>query len=192
LAYTGGPAEIAYWLEYKRMFDHHKINFPVLIPRNFAMLVDEKSNQQIRKLGFTVTDIFKNSEVLIKEFVNKNANSEISLKLEEEKLSDLYAEISAKATAIDATLKGSVEAELQKALNALKNLESKLLRSEKQKQETSISQIKKLKDKFFPEGILQERYENITPYYLKSGNKLITDFKEQFNPLEFTMVILEV
>jgi uncharacterized protein YllA (UPF0747 family) len=94
--------------------------------------------------------------------------------------------------AVDATLKGSVEAELQKALNALKNLESKLLRSEKQKQETSINQIKKLKDKFFPEGILQERYENITPYYLKSGEKLIADLKEQFDPLSFEMLILEV
>lgn len=192
LAYIGGPGEIAYWLEFKKMFDYHKINFPVLIPRNFAMLADEKSNQQIQKLGFTIYDIFKNTDALIKDFVNKNASSEISLFLEEEKISTIYAEISAKAAAVDATLKGSVEAELQKALNALKNLESKLLRSEKQKQETNINQIKKLKDKFFPEGVLQERYENITPYYLKSGEKIIADLKEQFDPLGFEMVILEV
>ena len=192
LAYIGGPAEIAYWLEFKKMFDYHKINFPVLIPRNFAMLADEKTNQQIQKLEFTITDLFKNADILIKDFVKKNASSEISLKLEEKKISNIYAEISTKAMAVDATLKGSVEAELQKALNALKNLESKLLRSEKQKQETSINQIKKLKDKFFPEGILQERYENITPYYLKSGEKLIADLKEQFDPLSFEMLILEV
>ncbi len=29
LAYVGGPGEIAYWLEYRSMFDFHKINFPV-------------------------------------------------------------------------------------------------------------------------------------------------------------------
>lgn len=40
LAYVGGPAEISYWLEYKAMFDHHKIFFPVLIPRNFVHLSD--------------------------------------------------------------------------------------------------------------------------------------------------------
>ena len=36
LAYVGGPAEIAYWLELKALFDHYKILFPVLIPRNFV------------------------------------------------------------------------------------------------------------------------------------------------------------
>jgi len=190
LAYIGGPGEIAYWLEYKAMFQHHNINFPVLIPRNFALLTDEKSNQQIQKLGFTITDLFKDTEILIKEFVNKNASSELSLEEQEKKLSNLFAEISVKAIAIDITLKGTVEAELQKALNALKNIESKLMRSEKQKQETSINQIKKLKEKFFPDGSLQERYENMMPYYLKSGKALITDLKEQFDPLEFQLLVL--
>ncbi len=190
LAYIGGPSEIGYWLEYKRMFDHHKINFPVLMPRNFALLTDEKTNQQIQKFGFTINELFKDVDVLIKEFVNKNASFDLSLKEQEEKISNIFAEISQKAITVDLTLKGSVEAERQKVLNALKNIESKLLRSEKQKQETSISQIKKLKDKFFPEGLLQERYENMTPYYLKSGKQLIAHLKEQFDPLEFKLLIL--
>jgi len=40
LAYVGGPGELAYWFEYKAMFNHHKINFPVLIPCNFVTLMD--------------------------------------------------------------------------------------------------------------------------------------------------------
>jgi bacillithiol biosynthesis cysteine-adding enzyme BshC len=190
LAYIGGPGELAYWLEYKRMFDHHNINFPVLIPRNFALLTDEKTNQQIQKLGFIINELFKDVDVLIKEFVNKNANSELSLKEQEEKITNVFAEVSQKAMAVDVTLKGSVEAELQKALNAIKNIESKLVRSEKQKQETSIKQIKKVKEKFFPEGALQERYENMAPYYLRSGKQLIADLKEQFDPLDYELSIL--
>ncbi len=192
LAYVGGPGEIAYWMEYKTMFDHHKINFPILIPRNFVTLTDEKSNHQLQKLGFNIADIFKEMETLIKEYVNKNSSTELSLEKEKEKLATVYAEISAKAIAVDITLKASVEAELQKAINALKNIESKLVRAEKQKQETGINQIKKIKDKFFPEGTLQERYDNISPYYLNSGKKLIVDLKEQLNPLEFEMLILEI
>jgi bacillithiol biosynthesis cysteine-adding enzyme BshC len=38
IAYVGGPAEIAYWLEYKKMFESNKVFFPVLIPRNFVHL----------------------------------------------------------------------------------------------------------------------------------------------------------
>jgi bacillithiol biosynthesis cysteine-adding enzyme BshC len=190
LAYVGGPGEIAYWLEYKAMFNFHKINFPVLMPRNFAMLMDEKLNQQLQKLGLTINDLFKDTELLTKEYVNKNASGEISLKEQEEKLTTIYNELALKVTAIDVTLKSSVEAELQKSLNALKNIETKLLRAEKQKQETSINQIKKIKDKFLPEGKLQERYDNIAPHYLKSGKQLIADLKEVFDPFEFQMLVL--
>ena len=50
LAYVGGPAEISYWLEYKAMFDHHKIFFPVLMPRNFVHIDNDETSE---------TEIFK-------------------------------------------------------------------------------------------------------------------------------------
>ncbi len=190
LAYVGGPGEIAYWMEYRAMFNHHKINFPVLIPRNFAMMIDEKSEQQMNKLGITISDLFKDTEVLIKEFITRNSTIDISLKDEEDKLVAAFNVIMEKAVKFDVTLKGAVEAEMQKALNSLKNIEGKLVKAEKQKQETTVNQIKKLKDKFFPGGMLQERHDNFAPYYLKSGKQLIGDLKEQFNPFEFEMMIL--
>jgi bacillithiol biosynthesis cysteine-adding enzyme BshC len=192
LAYIGGPGELAYWLEYKAMFDYHKINFPVLIPRNFALLTDEKINLQINKLGFEVIDIFQNVETLIKKFVTKNADIDLSLKAQEVKITAIFNEISIKASVVDNTLKSNVEAELQKTLNVLKNIESKILRSEKQKQETSINQIKKIKEKLFPEGLLQERYENFLPYFLKEGQSFIENLKAQFNPFDFEMIIIEL
>ena len=191
LAYVGGPGEIAYWLEYKAMFDHHKINFPVLMPRNFALLSDEKADQQIQKLGLSKVDLFKDIDALTKEFISKNASSDVSLKEQEDKLTTMFKELTERVSAVDITLKASVEAEFQKALGSLKNIENKLLKSEKQKQETSINQIKKLKDKFLPEGILQERHDNFAPYYLKSGKNLIADLKDAFDPFEFKLLVLE-
>lgn len=47
VAYVGGPAEIAYWLEYKKMFEAHKIFFPVLIPRNFVHLKTGTESEDI-------------------------------------------------------------------------------------------------------------------------------------------------
>ncbi len=191
LAYVGGPGEIAYWLQYKAMFEHHKINFPVLMPRNFAVLSDEKISLQMQKLDLSWLDIFKETDILIKEFVSKNADADVSLKEQEQKMTIMYSELASKVSAVDSTLKATVEAEFQKALASLKNIESKLIKSEKQKQETNINQIKKIKEKFLPEGILQERHDNFAPYYLKSGKNFIADLKEAFEPFEFEMLILE-
>lgn len=191
LAYVGGPGEIAYWLEYKAMFEYHKINFPVLIPRSFAILSDEKAEEQLQKLGLSKEDIFKDINQLTKEFVGRNAGSDVSLKEQEHKLSVMFSELASKVSVVDSTLKANVEAEYQKALASLKNIENKLIKSEKIKQETNINQIKKLKDKFLPEGILQERHDNFAPYYLKSGKNFISDLKGVFEPFEFKMLILE-
>lgn len=191
LAYVGGPGEIAYWLEYKTMFDHHKILFPVLIPRNFALLTDERTSVQLKKFGLKQEDVFAGTDELIKRLLNQNAVNAISLDAEAQELKTVFAVLATKTSMIDPTLKASVEAELQKVLNSLKNIETKLLRAEKQKQETSINQLKKIKEKFIPSGVLQERYENFSPYYLKHGKQFIDDLKEAFDPFEFKLLILE-
>lgn len=190
LAYVGGPGELAYWLEYKPMFDQHHVLFPVLIPRNFALLLDEKTEQQFTKAGFTTADLFKDTETLIKELVTKNTTSQLSLAEQQAKLAAVFAEVAAAASAVDSTLKAAVEAEFQKANNALKNIESKIMRSEKQKQETGINQVKKIKEKFFPGEGLQERYDNFIPYYLKQGDDLIRDLKQAFDPFTYELLIL--
>lgn len=39
LAYVGGPAEIAYWLQLKPNFDSTGVQFPMLVPRFFATIL---------------------------------------------------------------------------------------------------------------------------------------------------------
>ena len=41
IAVVGGPAEVAYWLQYKKMFEHYKVNFPMLVLRKSFLLPDE-------------------------------------------------------------------------------------------------------------------------------------------------------
>ena len=67
-------------------------------------------------------------DVLIKEFVINNASSDLSFKEQEINIIKIYSDMAAKVSAVDITLKSSVEAELQKALNAIKNIENKLVK----------------------------------------------------------------
>lgn len=190
LAYIGGPGEIAYWLEYKAMFEHHKINFPVLVPRNFVMFVDAKTTQQWNKLDFKQEDYFRDADSLIKEHVLKHSQAQLSLEAEQKQLEALYTKIAAQAEHIDPTLKAAVLAEQQKAINALKAIESKLLKAEKQKSEIVINQIKKIKEKLFPNGGLQERHDNFIPYYLIYGEGFIDLLHKELKPLSKEFIVL--
>ncbi len=190
LAYVGGPGELAYWLEFKKMFEQHGINFPMLVPRNFALLPDSKSAQVWTKFSFSAEDYFQDTEQLIKSFVLKNAQTPLSLSAEQEKLHNLFEQISAVAASVDSTLKNNVLAEEQKVLNALKGIETKLLRAQKQKNEDAIGQIRKVKARLFPEGELQERTDNFIPFYCKYGPGFIEMLLKEFNPFEKGMLVL--
>jgi bacillithiol biosynthesis cysteine-adding enzyme BshC len=192
IAYIGGPGEISYWLEYKRMFDESGILFPVLQPRHFALIIDKNSEERLRKFEIQLGELFGDVEELIKTFVRKNAGDSISLDSEKEELKKIFDAVRSKIVPVDASLKGNVDAELQKQINALENLESKVMRAAKQKQETAIAQIKKLREKILPEGNLQERYENFIPFYLKHGNDFIPMLENEFDlPVEKLLILSE-
>ena len=192
LAYIGGPGEISYWLEYNTMFGEFGITYPVLQPRNFALLLDKNSAERLSKFEITLEELFGGIEELIKSFVRKNLGASISLDDEKSELKKLFESAKEKIFLVDATLKGAADAELQKQLNAIENLEAKVLKAAKQKQETAISQIRKLREKILPGNILQERYENFISYYLKYGPEFIEELKEKFNlPVEGVSVLTE-
>ncbi len=190
LAYVGGPGEIAYWLEYKAMFEHHKLNFPVLIPRNFLVLVDSKTSRQWAKLGFDTADYFSELDVLTRNYVSKNAAGKMSLADEQEQLQKIYSTITALAERVDTTLKGAALAEQKKAIDGLKTIEAKMVKAEKQKNETVMLQIKKAKEKLFPAGELQERHDNFIPCFLQYGAGFIELLKKEMNPFDYGMIVL--
>ena len=190
LAYIGGPAEISYWLELYQMFRHHQVNFPVLLLRNSLLWIDEPTAAKMKKLNIPEKDIFLSTDELIKKIVSRKAGDEIDLSSEREEITKLFNAISGKAENIDATLRKTVQAELHKALGSLHMIESKLLKAEKQKSETELNQIYKIKERLFPGGMLQERHDNFIPFYLRHGANFIKLLKERLNPFEPDFIIL--
>jgi bacillithiol biosynthesis cysteine-adding enzyme BshC len=182
LAYTGGPAEIAYWLEYKSMFEHFKCSFPILVLRNCAMIADQVAGKKMEMLKISGKDIFKSVDLLSKEFI-RNQQESFSMENEVAMVNNAFDLLQQKATAIDPTIAASVAGEKQRQLNAMTSLQEKIVRAEKKKHEVSLQKISKLKQKLFPEGSLQERHENFIPFYLEYGESFFDYLLEVFEPV---------
>ena len=178
VAYVGGPGEIAYWLEYKTMFDAFQIHLPILMPRNFVLFLDKGIQSKIQKLNLSIEDVFKDGEELIKAFI-KTQHDDINLEEAKSKLTSIYASVLETVAAIDKTLVGTTEAEKQKAINGLATLEQKINRALKQKSETDINQIWAIKEKLFPKNTPQERYDNFSMYYTKFGKEFISNLMNE-------------
>ena len=190
IAYVGGPGEIAYWLEYKTMFDAFKIHFPILMPRHFVLFFDKGTQNKIQKLNLTIEDVFKDGEDLVKQLI-KTQHDDINLEDAKTQLLSIYTYVSNIVSEIDKSLIGTTEAEKQKSINGIAVIEQKINRALKQKSETDINQIWAIKEKLFPHNTPQERYDNFSMYYSKFGKEFISEISNQLvydlNNFEYTI-----
>lgn len=190
LAYVGGPGELSYWMQLDGVFSHFAVSEPICFPRNSIMLIDQGQQQRISKLSLQVQDLFRSSDELINEFLKENAGSEMDLEEEKKKIEEQFSLIAEKTSGIDTTLKSMVMAELQKTLKSIEQIESRIRKSEKAKHETSLNQIRTLKEKLFPGGNPQERVESLLPHLWKHGKGLLKDIHAQTNPFDLRYHVL--
>ncbi|WP_379088751.1 bacillithiol biosynthesis cysteine-adding enzyme BshC [Pedobacter sp. UC225_65] len=79
IAYIGGGAEVSYWMQLKANFDHYQTDFPVLLLRNSALLIDKRSAENLNRLGFKLEDVFLPTEDLKNIWIKNNSDANLSL-----------------------------------------------------------------------------------------------------------------
>lgn len=190
LAYIGGGAEIAYWLQLKANFEQYSIPFPVLMPRNSAMITDDTIAGKIFRLDLTFKSIFKPEQTLKDEYVRRHTKHRLNLQDEWMELNAIFAKIKLRTHKIDPSLGPSTEAVKARLKKAINNLEKKLMRADKRNHQDGLLQIERLKDKLFPNGGLQERSENFAMLYVKFGDDLVEELIKHFDPLALRFTVL--
>lgn len=191
IAYIGGGAEVAYWMQLKANFDHYNIDFPVLLLRNSALVIDKRSFENLSRLRFELADIFLSVQALENKWIENNSEADLCLTNEISAIRSVFDKIKLNAFKIDKTLENAVSATQTKTEKLLVNLEKKLVRAEKRNHETSLTQIANVKNRLFPNGTLQERVLNLAPMYVNYGDDFIASLIENMEPLggDFTLIL---
>ena len=187
LAMIGGGAEVNYWMQLKSTFSFNKIVYPILMLRNSVLIANDTISKKVNLLGFDICDFFYDDVELHKRYMSRTSDVEININSELVKLDDLFSSLLSKT--IDEGVKSSILAEKQKQVNALKKIEHKLLKLEKQKHQNALSQISVIKTKLFPNNVLQERHENFIPFYLKYGVEFFDLLKKELKLFERKFIL---
>ncbi len=191
IAFVGGGGELAYWLQLRSVFEDHQTHYPVLILRNSFLIVDKTWQEKAAHLGIDPVTLFAPEEQLLNSLVRDNSEHSLHLSAEREALNRLYDEMEAKSVAIDATLKGHVEALRTRALYRIDELEKKMLRAEKRKFEDHRRQLHAIKEALFPGGNLQERVENFSSFYAVYGKDLLQELHKESLTLDQEFVVVK-
>jgi bacillithiol biosynthesis cysteine-adding enzyme BshC len=189
LAYVGGPAEVIYWLQLKQVFDLFTTPFPILMPRNFALVSDHTVTRKFEKTGLTFADYFEDKNYLFNHWVLKNSPRNLTVGMERTQMLQLFELLKQRADSIDKTLNAFVSAHGKRTINGLEKIEQKFLRAEKRLHSDKLRQIEAVKDAWFPNGKLQERTDNFLNFY-QQDSTFIQKLIDTFDPFDYRFNIL--
>jgi bacillithiol biosynthesis cysteine-adding enzyme BshC len=191
LAYVGGPAEVAYWLQLAQLFQHFKTPFPILMPRNFALLMPRIWHRKWEKTGIAPEELFLPLPELINEITLRYAPDNIRLNGQKDVIREQMEKIQENARHIDASLNTMIAAETRRIIRSLEKIELKMLRAEKRKQADRLRQVKELKEALFPGGNLQERTENILTF-TRDIELLVDQLITFLDPFDFRFYVIQL
>jgi bacillithiol biosynthesis cysteine-adding enzyme BshC len=185
VAFIGGPAEIAYWLQLKTAFELHGIVFPLLVPRFSALLLPRSRCERLEKLGLRPEELFLDSSQLRKKIALGDES------IPEPGIRDAFAGLLAFARETDSGTAASLEADLSRLEDQVQNMKRKVRKAAEKKAETQLKQVENLLDYCFPDGGLLERSESWLSV-LQQNPKLISELSEAIDPLHFQFLVAEL
>ena len=190
LAYIGGPAEVAYWLQLQQVFEAYQVPFPVIMQRNSYLLLAKSTKDKIEKMGLTIGDMFLSDADLTDKFLQKHSATNFMENANQ--VDVLLQQMIDEVKNIDAP---SAKELLQFKLESKKVLMSNFKtykKAREQKQEDNIVKMLKLKERVFPNGTFQERIENVMMHDINLFDDLIEKVLQNADAFSNDLIVLEV
>jgi bacillithiol biosynthesis cysteine-adding enzyme BshC len=184
LAFVGGPAEVAYWMQLRSLFAEKQIEFPLLIPRFSANYLSASLKKKWEKIGLQVEDLKLDEVSLRRKLVQAGEWPALP------NLENVFADWLSLAGATDPTLVPALKAELVRMEKSAEGMEKRIRKAAEQKEEQRLKSMQQVREKIFPNEGLQERSEGWTTW-LATDPDWLTKVYECMEPLSFGFGILE-
>jgi uncharacterized protein YllA (UPF0747 family) len=146
--------------------------------------------KKLVKLQLTVHSLFKSKKEIVDSWLAQHGN--VDLTPQKLLLDELFKQINQTATAIDPTLSGFVGSEYTRQLSTLDNIEKKMIKALKTKEEVRIQQLDKILAEVFPDGSPQERVVNYFQFVDVLPENFLAELIDSFDPLKIEMKIVEL
>ena len=192
LAYIGGNAEIMYWLELKDYFKSLQLPFPILIPRNSMLFLEEKTLNKVGKLHLDIEDFFGNFTQITNRKILDNNEILSSLEAQENFLKIHFENLKNLSEKTEKSFGNMVKAEEVRQLKSFLRLKKRLLKAEKIKQSELLERLENLFMEINPAKIWQERVYNFSVFFADHGNEWLETCFKEMNVEQSQLIIVAI
>ena len=189
LAYVGGGGELAYWLERRSQFEAFGLPFPILVRRDSAWWIEQRHALRMERYGITAAELLGDTDALLRTYVKTHHDVDLDFAPAVERIEAVFADVSARAASVDATLERRPLATAAHARKRLRDLETRLVRELKKQKQREVGAIRAVAEALVPGGGLQERTESFLPLYVRHGSRFFDALLEAFDPLRMELKV---
>ena len=179
--YVAGPHEVAYFAQFKPVYEFFDLPMPIIYPRASATILEEKLESILEKFDLELTSFFGNLETVLRT---------VSEQISDIKVDDLFQRVGGQIkeslnelkfgiNSIDPTLLGALETTASKIEFQLNVLKEKTINAQKKRNEIALKQVEKVASNVLPFGGLQEREINVTYFMNKYGSDFVKWLTEE-------------
>jgi len=191
LAYIGGAAEIAYWMETKAIFDRYGMPFPKLVMRNSMTLMARVESRKVRKYGILDESLFLPLEELLRKHLTEHFGENFLSSDDWQLLEPFFQRMEQKAGSVASSKVQSLLALKKRWSSDVEKFNKKLFRYRRKLEHERIQALENIHHMVFPKGNLQERHIGIPELVAEAGLSLFQEISQAIQPLNPQMVLLK-
>jgi len=171
VVYVGGPSEIAYFAQFKPVYEYYHLPMPIIYPRASVTILEEKLAHVLEKYQLEIKDFFVDLEIVSRRVAEKVSE----IKIEElfgrigMKMTEMMNELDEHINKLDPTLVGALATSRAKMEYQINHLKEKMIDAQKRKNDIAVRQIEKVATNIYPNFMLQERQLNVLYFMNKYG-----------------------
>lgn len=183
-ALVAGPGELAYFAQSEVLYQELLGRTPVLLPRAFFTLLDEKSEKILERYRVPLSNVLASEErvkaVLAERLIPPDLRE--SVQIAGAKVESAFVALEARLAQFDPTLVKALEKSRHKVQYQFQKNESKIVREVFRKDEQAQRHAAHLSHRLAPHGHLQERSYCLLAMLGEYGLDLIPQLLENIQP----------
>ena len=181
LAYVAGPGEAAYLAQNEPLFRRHGVTRPLVHPRFSGVVMERKVEKVLTKYGLRLEELAVPHHELAGRLVREDLPEGIRRELGSFRgaVARHTADLAREVTALDPTLRDSVEQLRSQGFAGLADVEKKVVQALKRENEITLAQIAKAQLHLFPDGAPQERRMNAWYFLFRYGEAFLAELRRR-------------
>jgi len=177
LAYTGGPAEVAYFAQCGAVYETLVGRVTPIVPRFSATLVEPKVQRWLRQYDITVLDALQGPEALRQKLASRTlpAGLQAAFQRANQSVEESFSGLQEALVKLDATLVEASQTGASKVRYQLDRLRERATAAELRRSEVVNRHAEALSHALYPENALQERSVAGIYFVARHGMELLRD-----------------